>query len=154
MVSGSSTFSLLAQDSGVITFDDVEYYSSWPYSLTIWIGLLVVVLLITWLLSRHSIGAFNSKGKKTLVILRVVIVAFVSIMLLGWSKQEHATDLPDLIVIVDNSRSMTIGDLRSEDLPDNKTAIDRWTAAKLWLSGSESGPSILEEWQQRGKQFL
>ncbi|MFL2871634.1 MAG: hypothetical protein ACJZ8O_12910 [Pirellulaceae bacterium] len=149
MVSGSSTFSLLAQDSGVITFDDVEYYSSWPYSLTIWIGLLVVVLLITWLLSRHSIGAFNSKGKKTLVILRVVIVAFVSIMLLGWSKQEHATDLPDLIVIVDNSRSMTIGDLISEDLPDNKTAIDRWTAAKLWLSGSESGPSILEEWQQR-----
>jgi len=149
VISSWMTYSLLAQDSGVITFDDVEYFSSWPYSLTVWIGLLIISLLITWVTSRHSIGAFKSRRKKILLVLRMVIIAFVCIMFLGWSKQEHATDLPDLVVIVDNSRSMTIEDLISDDLPNNETAIDRWTAAKTWLTGSESGLSVLDEWQQQ-----
>ena len=149
MISSWMICSLLAQDTGVITFDDVEYFSSWPYSLTVWIGLLIMSLLITWITSRHSIGAFKCRRKKILLVLRMVIIAFVCTMFLGWSKQEHATDLPDLIVIVDNSRSMTIEDLISDDLPNNETAIDRWTAAKTWLTGSESGLSVLDEWREQ-----
>lgn len=142
--------SLLAADSDSGVFDDVEYYSTWPYSWSLWIGLLVVLVAIVYLLSRWSFGAINSSAKRNVLVLRLILVALIAVLLLGWTRQEHATDLPDLIVIVDNSRSMTVMDLvSSSSSDDDDTALDRWTATALWLTDAKGELALLEDWQNR-----
>jgi hypothetical protein len=70
-----------------------------------------VMLVVYW----HESGAVNRVWKVILAGIRTALVGVILVMLLGWTVQRHRTDLPDVVVILDDSASMGLID--AEDDP-------------------------------------
>ena len=87
---------------------------AWPLSpgmmLAIWIvfGALAIGL---YAVERPSAGRF---AKGFLSLLRIALGGLVLLMLLGWTVTRHRTDLPDVVVVLDDSESMSLADLEAD----------------------------------------
>jgi hypothetical protein len=66
----------------------------------------VVLLAVYW---RESPSAARP-WKVVLASLRLSLVGILVVMLYGWAVQRHRTDLPDVVVILDDSASMDLAD--------------------------------------------
>jgi hypothetical protein len=77
-------------------------------------GVVCLVLLVAagitlWVYWRESPSAGRS-SKALLAAIRTSLVGLVLFMLFGWTVQRHHTDLPDLVVVLDDSASMGLVD--------------------------------------------
>ncbi|HUE72566.1 MAG TPA: VWA domain-containing protein [Pirellulaceae bacterium] len=88
---------------------------AWPLSpgmmLAIWIvfGALAIGL---YAVERPSAGRF---GKGLLSLLRISLAGLILLMLLGWTVTRHRTDLPDVVLVVDDSESMLLADIEADE---------------------------------------
>ncbi len=77
-------------------------------------GLVALVLLATaamMLFVYWHESATASRGWKVLLAgLRTLLVGLILLMLFGWTVQRHRTDLPDVVIVLDDSASMAIAD--------------------------------------------
>ena len=87
-----------------------SYQHSWglPPSLTV-LFLIVTLILVAFLYWRER-GSSGMVCRSTLIVLRMSLVSLVVWMLYGWMQQQHVTDLADIIVLIDDSTSMSLKD--------------------------------------------
>ncbi|MEX2173499.1 MAG: hypothetical protein WD872_04000, partial [Pirellulaceae bacterium] len=69
-------------------------------------GSAIVLLAVYW---RENASAARP-WKVLLAGMRLCLVGIVLLMLYGWTLQRHRTDLPDVVVMLDDSASMAILD--------------------------------------------
>ena len=106
---------------------DTTIDHSWPLTpglmLAIWIGFSALVIGL-YAAERPSAGKFI---KGLLTLLRIALAGVVLWMLLGWTVTRHRTDLPDVVIVLDDSQSMALADYA----PDEKwqAEIERRLAA-------------------------
>ncbi|MCY2995751.1 MAG: hypothetical protein NTY19_49070 [Planctomycetota bacterium] len=80
----------------------------WPPSVTIVLLLAAAALIITvYVKERSSAGRFT---KTCLAAIRLALVALVLFMMYGWMLHRHRTELPDIVVVLDDSESMLLPD--------------------------------------------
>lgn len=88
---------------------------SWPLApgimLAVWIGFAIVIIGL-YAAERPSAGKF-AKGLMSLG--RIALAGVVLLMLLGWTVTRHRTDLPDVIIMVDDSESMELADYEADE---------------------------------------
>jgi len=97
-------------------------------------GLLALVLLLTaamMLFIYWHESATAARGWKVLLAgLRTLLVGLILVMLLGWTVQRHRTDLPDVVIVLDDSASMGLVDAY-DDSTLQAEVKRRLTGAKL-----------------------
>ncbi len=120
---------LLAVGEGL----EPSYRHSWllPPSVTV-LFLLIVLGVISFLYWRER-GHSGMASRTALVGLRMTLVGLVVFMLYGWMQQRHVTDLADVIVIIDDSESMSL-----KDPLDDSGASQAWRKQLDQLGFTES----------------
>lgn len=125
----------------------IEHSWPWPPWITVVALLAAVAVLVAIYL--HEPTEVSRRRKLTMALLRWTVWALVLMMMYGWTRQEHHTDLPDLAVVLDQSASMAVVDavedssLRREQTrwlgdtdPDEPT---RFNLARALLRDPRSG---------------
>ena len=72
--------------------------------------LLLSAAIIGFVYWRENPGAAR-RWKVALAIVRLSLVGLVVLMLYGWTIQRHRTDLPDVVLVLDDSASMGLADV-------------------------------------------
>ncbi|MGM0488191.1 MAG: hypothetical protein ACQESR_15685 [Planctomycetota bacterium] len=116
-----------------------------------WITLLAVILsgaYVLWVYMREP-GQVGRRTRFVLAAIRLALIALVITMMYGWMRQEHRTDLPDLVFAVDVSRSMAFADQYDDDqlrkqLREQLESVEprepsRLNVAKSFLLGAGTG---------------
>jgi len=83
---------------------------NWPWSP--WLSLLILLLaaaVVIALYMRERSDVRNAP-RLTLAALRIGCLAILLFMMYGWMLNRHRTDLPDLVVVLDDSQSMSLAD--------------------------------------------
>jgi hypothetical protein len=80
----------------------------WPPSVTV-VLLLAAAVLIVILYARER-GPAGRLTKAALAALRLALIGLVLFMMYGWMLHRHRTELPDIVVVLDDSESMLVQD--------------------------------------------
>ena len=102
--------SLTDETAGVET----SIRQTWTWPPWVLLALLLVfaaIVIFVYVRERNSAGPI---AKTALAAIRLSIAGVLAMMLLGWTIQRHRTDLPDIVVIVDDSQSMGLTDAQSD----------------------------------------
>jgi len=84
--------------------------AAWPLPPGVIALLLLVVAALVLLVYWHESPSAGRFWKLLLAATRTCLASIVVVMLLGWTVQRHRTDLPDLVVVLDDSASMNVVD--------------------------------------------
>ncbi|MDX1945123.1 MAG: hypothetical protein SFU86_06935 [Pirellulaceae bacterium] len=109
--------------SGEVGGQETSFQPTWD--IPPWLVLLVLGISATLLLAvywRESPSAARP-WKIALATFRLALVGLVLLMLYGWTVQRHRTDLPDVVLVIDDSASMGLVD--HYDDPRLASEIDR-----------------------------
>ena len=93
---------------------ETSIHQTWPWPPWVLLALLLVfaaIVIFVYVRERRSAGRI---AKTVLAGIRLAIAGVLALMLLGWTIQRHRTDLPDIVVIVDDSQSMGLTDAQSD----------------------------------------
>jgi hypothetical protein len=71
--------------------------------------LLIAAVVIVVIYARERPSA-TRKQRAFLALLRLGLVGVLAFMLLGWTIQRHRTDLPDIVIVIDDTQSMGLVD--------------------------------------------
>ncbi len=84
--------------------------STWPWP--VWCFWLLLIVGVAWVVAIYAREreAAGRLGKTLLAAIRVSLLLLLGWMLLGWTWQQHRTDLPDLVLLLDDSASMSLAD--------------------------------------------
>ncbi|MFV1968709.1 MAG: hypothetical protein ACC628_25100 [Pirellulaceae bacterium] len=85
-----------------------EHSWAWPPWLTV-LGLFLVAVLVIVIYVRER-GRAGRRTRAILAGIRVLLVGIVLFMMYGWTQQQHRTDLPDLVIALDDTESMALED--------------------------------------------
>lgn len=101
----------LREGSGLNTTVD----HAWPLPpglmLAIWIAFAALVIGL-YAAERASAGKL---AKGLLTLSRVLLGGIILLMLLGWTVTRHRTDLADVVILVDDSQSMSLADYHPDE---------------------------------------
>ncbi len=113
----------------------------WPPSVTVLLLALAAGLVILLYLREH--GAASRRIKLVLAGLRIALIALVVFMMHGWLLHRHRTDLPELVVMIDDSQSMGVEDAYDDSAVREQLhrrldrqgwdSLSRLNLAKLWF---------------------
>jgi hypothetical protein len=96
---------------------------TWPWPL--WVTLLLLIgatIVVIAVYLRERIAA--ARGWRFVLIgLRIALIGLVVFMLYGWVRHRHRTDLPDAVVIIDDSASMSVID--HYDKSEQRAALEK-----------------------------
>jgi von Willebrand factor type A domain len=87
---------------------------TWPWPPWVLLALMLAfaaMVIFVYVRERSSAGRLAKTG---LAAIRLAIAGVLALMLLGWTIQRHRTDLPDIVVILDDSQSMGLPDAQSD----------------------------------------
>jgi hypothetical protein len=88
---------------------------SWPWAPSVTIVVLAAVSVYVLTIYYRERGTAGRVMKTALATMRIVLVALVIFMMYGWMLHRHRTDLPDLVVVLDDSASMATLDQFDDD---------------------------------------
>ncbi len=108
---------------------------SWPPWLLLLTGIFAVAFIGYMYLTER--GAASVLTRVALAAVRIALVVIVIIMLYGWMRHEHKTDLPDIVVVLDDSASMAHVDHVEESLLS--ALKQRVTEAGVETTGEDAG---------------
>jgi hypothetical protein len=100
---------LLAQlDTG----EGLETQVVGTWSIPAWVALSLLIAAAAYVLAvyLHERGAARLPTKLFLAGVRISLVGLLLLMLYGWVRERHRTDLPDVVIVVDDSASMALED--------------------------------------------
>jgi uncharacterized membrane protein len=136
---------------------EVTRSHSWPWAPSVTLLLLAAAAALVIYLYARERGTAGRVFKSLLAALRIALIALVVFMMYGWMLNRHRTDLPDLLLLIDDSQSMTLED--AQDDASRRQAVlqrlerlgledlTRLNLAKLLLL--EQDASLLRELQTR-----
>jgi len=111
---------------------------SWPWPPSATILLLLIAAAIVIAIYVRERGSAGRLMKTFLAAIRIALVGLVLFMMYGWMLHRHRTDLPDIVIMLDDSESMALMDhyadkqLRSALAARLRRAeLDRWTRLNL-----------------------
>lgn len=109
---------------------EVTLVHSW--SCPPWLTLLLLLLAAVFVLFLylHEAGETRRSIRGTLAAIRLTLILLVIVMMYGWMRQSHRTDLPDLVFVLDDSQSMGFSD-QYDDPRWTRRLRDRVQAASL-----------------------
>lgn len=117
------------------TGEEWRLISQWPFAwewgLLVGLVLLGLIALVCWR-SGASRRSMKIRQRLVLVVFRVVLAVLLFVMIGGWQIVRFETDLPDLVVLVDSSRSMN---LISDESSSGKGS--QWDAVVDFLVGDK-----------------
>jgi hypothetical protein len=101
---------LAGVESGTGEGLESQIVSTWPWPA--WLTLLLLISAALYVIAIYvkERGHAGLVVKLALAALRVSLIALVIFMLYGWMQHRFRTDLPDLVVIIDDSASMALED--------------------------------------------
>ncbi len=115
--------------------NSIEYVWSRPWPWSVWLTAALAILLIAGVVAIY----WNERGQASkgwrglLAVLRIAAILLVAWMLAGWSIERYQSDMPELVIVLDDSASMQTADgLASSSL--NRPTSSRWDVAKQLLS--------------------
>ncbi len=109
---------------------DEALVHSWPWPPWLTLLLLIVAaILFVWLYLREP-GQARRSTRLWLSAIRLALLALVVTMMYGWMRDRFRTDLPDLVVVVDDSQSMSFADQYGDSQLDAQL-LERLKSAKL-----------------------
>lgn len=100
----------------------------WPFWVTL-LALMAMVALVVAVYLRERIAAAAS-WRAVLIGLRLAVLGLVLFMMYGWMRHRHRTDLPDAVIVIDDSASMAVID-HYEKAEDRAAVEKRVRAAGL-----------------------
>jgi len=136
---------------------DTTIDHSWPLTpglmLAIWIGFAVLVIGL-YAAERQSAGRF---AKGLLSLARIALAGIVLYMLLGWTVTRHRTDLPDVVIVLDDSQSMALADYVADEKWESEVqrrlaGLSLDDASRLNLAKTlllADGDKVLDQLRQR-----
>ncbi|MCO6456140.1 MAG: hypothetical protein J5I93_12645 [Pirellulaceae bacterium] len=141
-----STASSLADGPGQGLETSLVHTWPWPD----WLALLLLLViggLVVFCYLRER-GRVSSGLRAVLIAIRISLVALVLLMMYGWMQHRYRTDLPDLVLLLDDSGSMNLEDyygdaefrqhwerqLRQQGL----SGLNRWNLARALLADDEA----------------
>ncbi len=89
---------------------EVTYVHTWPWPPWITLIFLIAAAAYVGLIYWREPGKPGRAVRLTLATIRLTLIALVLTMMYGWMRNEYRTDLPDVVVAVDDSESMSIVD--------------------------------------------
>ena len=98
------------------------------------------LLLGIWILCRTT--GLTRFRRHVLSTLRIAIFVILLLMMMGWTQQEHATQKPDLLILIDRSESMQLEDqysvaelgrFISGRTTQSEWSLPRWKLLTAWL---------------------
>jgi hypothetical protein len=86
----------------------LEHSWLWPP----WATLLLMMGLGAWVVWLYASerGRFSLRGRLCLGAIRFTLVCIVVVMMYGWTVNRHRTDMPDIVLALDDSASMDVVD--------------------------------------------
>ncbi|GIW94305.1 MAG: hypothetical protein KatS3mg110_2346 [Pirellulaceae bacterium] len=113
----------------------------WPH----WTAVLLILMgwLFVWLIYRRETGRRSLRLAAALLRAAAVLL-LVAVFLYGWQVVTDVTDVPDLVVLVDDSSSMLHPDVAPPDV-GSRSRISRWE----WVQRRLRGDGWLETWRER-----
>lgn len=103
---------------------------SWPWPPSVTILLLAgATALIIWVYVRER-GAAGRLMKTCLAAIRIALVCLVVFMMYGYMLHRHRTDLPDIVILIDDSASMATIDHYDDEKLRN-TLVERLRETEL-----------------------
>jgi hypothetical protein len=122
------------QESASETGIEQVWDTSWPWS--VWLTLVVgvsIAFVIAGLYFSERGRASRSK-RAVLAALRIAAILLVWWMLAGWDVERYKSDLPELVLLVDNSASMQTTDGASSTPGRSGNRSSRWETAQQLLT--------------------
>ncbi|MCC6511607.1 MAG: VWA domain-containing protein [Pirellulaceae bacterium] len=126
---------------------------AWPWS--IWFTLLcgLLVALVVSALYATERGRASQGRRALLAGLRVAALLLVVWMLAGWSIQRFKSDMPELVILIDDSASMQTSDGASVTSTGRQPRQSRWETAKQILIKTWSSDDELASRRYRPKLY-
>jgi hypothetical protein len=98
------------QSSGVGEGIEQTVTHSWPYPFGLTILFLIVMGACAVFLYLRERGEAKVATRVFLAVIRTALFGLVIFMMYGWMWHRHKTDLPDIVIAIDDSDSMSISD--------------------------------------------
>ncbi len=90
---------------------EVTRSHTWPWAPSVTVLLLVGSAALVIFLYARERGSAGRAVKFLLATFRLGLIALLLFMMYGWLLNRHRTDLPDLLLMIDDSQSMTLEDV-------------------------------------------
>ncbi len=128
---------------------EVTYVHSWPWPPWITVVFLLLVAVAVACVYLREPGKPGWGRRLGMAVMRWTLIALVTLMLYGWMRDRYQTDLPDLVVVIDDSASMAVEDhygapaqrramkARMTAFPDQSASRIRVAASLLSPNGAE-----------------
>ena len=118
------------------------------------------LLLGIWILCRTT--GLTRFRRYVLSTLRIAIFVILLLMMMGWTQQEHATQKPDLLILIDRSESMQLEDqysvaelgrFISGRTTQSEWSLPRWKLLTAWL-GNLRLDSANHRWHEDDSELI
>ena len=127
--------------------NNIEYVWSRPWPWSVWLTVAISIVLIAGVLALYwnERGQASRAWRGTLAGLRIAAIMLVAWMLAGWSIERYQSDMPELVVMLDESASMQTSDGNAASA-NNRSSLTRWDMAnqllrRAWTSDSQRASS-------------
>lgn len=124
--------------------NSIEYVWSRPWPWSVWLTVALALLLVGGVVALYwnERGQASKVWRGTLAGLRIAAILLVAWMLAGWSIERYQSDMPELVVMLDESASMQTTDGVASSTT-NRSVLSRWEVAvqllsRAWTVDSES----------------
>lgn len=136
---------------------EVTRSHSWPWGPSVAVVLVVVAAVFVILIYARERGRAGPLLKTCLAAQRILLIVLVVFLLYGWMLHRHRTDLPDLVLLIDDSGSMaTVDDYsdakQREELTRRLKSAGRHELSRLDLAKTlllERDAHLLRQLQER-----
>lgn len=117
------------------TSNSIEYVWSRPWPWSVWLTVALAIVLVAGVLGIYlsERGQASRAWRGVLAALRIAAILLVAWMLAGWSIERYQSDMPELVVIIDESASMQTSD-GAGNASATRAVLSRWDMAKRLLS--------------------
>jgi hypothetical protein len=108
-----------SQGEGIET--SIVHTWPWPFWVTL-LALMAMFALVVAIYLRERIAA-ATRWRIVLIGLRLAVLGLVVFMMYGWMRHRHRTDLPDAVIVIDDSASMAVID--HYDKAEDRAAVEK-----------------------------
>jgi hypothetical protein len=93
---------------------EATFNHTWPWPP--WATLLLITAAAAYVIALYlrEPGSVRRRTRLALAALRILLVVILATMMYGWMLERYRTDLPDIVVVVDDSQSMCVVDQYDE----------------------------------------
>lgn len=108
---------LIYADDAADTGQGLESSLTHTWPLPIWVTCLLIGAAAGYVIAIYvrEQGQAGRVLRTVLAGLRISLISLVVCLMYGWLRHQHRTELPDLVVLLDVSRSMTLQDLYEDE---------------------------------------